>query len=70
VKYLSEELLGLQAEEVMVIGDNFNDLTMLDYAGLGVAMGSAPEAVKAVADWVAPEVEADGVAVAITKFLL
>jgi Cof subfamily protein (haloacid dehalogenase superfamily) len=70
LKYLSEQLLGLQAEEVMAIGDNFNDLTMLEYAGLGIAMGSAPEAVKGVADWVAPEVEEDGVAAAITKFLL
>lgn len=70
VRYLAEEVLGLQAENVMTIGDNFNDLEMLQYAGIGVAMGNAPEGVKAVADWVAPPVEAEGVAAAITRFLL
>lgn len=70
VRFLAEELLGLKAENVMAIGDNFNDAEMLDYAGLGVAMGDAPEAVKAIAQWVAPGVELDGAAVAIAKFLL
>lgn len=70
VRYLAEEMLGLRAENVMTIGDNFNDLEMLQYAGVGVAMGNAPEPVKAIARWVAPEVEADGVAVAIQKFVL
>jgi hypothetical protein len=69
VRYLAEELLGLQAENVMAIGDNFNDLEMLQYAGIGVAMGDAPEGVKAVADWIAPTVEADGVAMAIDWLL-
>jgi Cof subfamily protein (haloacid dehalogenase superfamily) len=70
VKYLAEEVLGLQAENVMAIGDNFNDLEMIEYAGLGIAMGSAPHPVQAVADWVAPDVEEDGAAAAIAKFLL
>lgn len=70
VRYLAEEILGLQPENVMTIGDNFNDLEMLQYAGLGVAMGGAPAGVKAVANWVAPDVEVDGVAVAITEFVL
>lgn len=69
VKYLAEELLGLEAAQVMTIGDNLNDLEMLEYAGIGVAMGDAPEAVKRTAQWVAPSVEARGVAVAIEKFL-
>jgi Cof subfamily protein (haloacid dehalogenase superfamily) len=70
VRYLAEELLGLQTANVMAIGDNFNDVEMLEYAGFGVAMGNAPEGVQAIAQWVAPNVEEDGAAVAIEKFLL
>lgn len=70
VRYLAEELLGLQAANVMTIGDNFNDLEMLNYAGVGVAMGNAPAEVKAFAQWVAPSVEQDGAAAAIEEFLL
>lgn len=70
VRYLAEEMLGLEPTNVMTIGDNFNDVEMLEYAGIGVAMGNAPEAVKAIAQWVAPSVELDGAAVAIEKFLL
>ena len=70
VRFLAEEMLGLAAENVMAIGDNFNDLEMLQYAGLGVAMGSAPAGVKAIAQWVAPDVETDGAAAAIARFLL
>lgn len=70
VRYLAEELLGLQLANVMAIGDNFNDLEMLEYVGLGVAMGNAPAQVQAIAQWVAPSVEEDGAAVAIEKFLL
>lgn len=70
VRYLAEEVLGLSAAQVMTIGDNFNDLEMLEYAGIGVAMGNAPDPVKAIANWVAPDVEADGAAAAIQTFLL
>ncbi len=70
VRYLAEEVLGLSADQVMAIGDNCNDLEMLQYVGCGVAMGDAPEIVKSVAQWVAPNVEADGVAVAIERFIL
>ncbi|XGV95350.1 MAG: Cof-type HAD-IIB family hydrolase [Leptolyngbya sp. BL-A-14] len=70
VRYLAEDHLGLKAENVMTIGDNFNDVEMIQYAGVGIAMGNAPEAVQALADWVAPDVEDDGVAVAIETFLL
>jgi Cof subfamily protein (haloacid dehalogenase superfamily) len=69
VQYLTEQL-NLQPEQVMTIGDNFNDVEMLAYAGIGVAMGNAPVEVQAIANWVAPSVEADGVAVAIEKFIL
>lgn len=70
VRYLAEELLGISAANVMTIGDNFNDLEMLEYAGIGVAMGNAPADVQAVAQWVAPTVEKDGAAAAIEEFIL
>lgn len=70
VRYLAEELLGIDAANVMTIGDNFNDVEMLEYAGIGVAMGNAPPQVKAIAQWVAPSVEQDGAAAAIEEFVL
>lgn len=70
VQYLAEEVLGLQPAQVMTIGDNFNDVEMIQYAGMGVAMDNAPNDVKAVADWVAPDVEQHGVAAAIEQFIL
>ena len=70
MKYLAEELLDLTPDQVMTVGDNFNDYEMIRYAGVGVAMGDAPDGVKAIADWVAPSVEADGVVSAIEQFIL
>ncbi|MGA7932400.1 MAG: Cof-type HAD-IIB family hydrolase [Kovacikia sp.] len=70
VRYLAEEYLGLKAENVMAIGDNFNDVEMIEYAGIGVAMANGPEEVQARANWVAPSVELDGVAAVIEEFLL
>ena len=70
VRYLAEEMLGLESHNVMTIGDNFNDVEMLSYAGISVAMGDAPDQVQAIADWVAPGVELDGAAIAMEKFLL
>jgi Cof subfamily protein (haloacid dehalogenase superfamily) len=69
VRYLAESILRISAHNVMTIGDNFNDLEMLEYAGLGVAMGNAPAEVQAIANWVAPSVEEDGAAVAIEAFI-
>ncbi|MEA5467438.1 Cof-type HAD-IIB family hydrolase [Spirulina sp. 06S082] len=68
--FLTTEILGYAAENVMAIGDNYNDLEMLEYAGLGIAMGDAPPDVQKIAKWVAPSVDEDGVAEAIAKFLL
>jgi len=70
VRYLAEEILGLSASNVMTVGDNFNDVEMLEYAGIGVAMGGGPAEVQAIAHWVAPSVEEDGVVAAIEKFIL
>lgn len=68
VKYLAEKILGLTPEEVMTIGDNFNDSTMLEYAGFSVAMGDAPAPVKAIASAVTDTVENNGVASAIAQY--
>ncbi len=53
---------GFTAAEVLAFGDSYNDADMLDWAGTGVAMGDAPEMVKAVADEVCEGVEEDGFA--------
>lgn len=70
VSYLAKEVMALRPENVMAVGDDFTDIEMLQYAGIGVAMGNAPAAVKAFADWVTTTVEEDGVASAIEKWIL
>lgn len=62
--------LGIAPEEVMAIGDNENDLQMIEFAGLGVAMENAIEELKEIADYVTKSHEDDGVARAIEKFVL
>ena len=57
-------------EEVMTVGDNFNDLPMLRLAGLGVAMDNAPEAVKNEAKAVTKSNNEHGVAEAIKNYIL
>lgn len=64
------EILGVDKEEIMCIGDNENDISMLTYAGLGIAMGNATEEVKGVADHVTDTNNNSGVAKAINKFAL
>ena len=62
--------LGISSEEVVAFGDNHNDIGMLRFAGLGVAMGNAHDEVKAEADYVAPSNAEDGVAVVIEEIVL
>lgn len=62
------ERLGVQQSEVLAIGDGLNDLEMLRWAGTGVAMGHAPEQLRAVADWVTTEGPGDGVREAMAHF--
>lgn len=64
------ERLGIAREEIMVLGDSENDMAMLAYAGLGVAMENAAPKVKAVADAVTADNNHDGVALAIEKYIL
>lgn len=64
------ERLGCTRDELMACGDGFNDLTMIKYAGLGVAMANAREEVKACAHYVTASNDEDGVALAIENFIL
>jgi Cof subfamily protein (haloacid dehalogenase superfamily) len=70
VSYLAEEIMALRPENVMAVGDDFTDIGMLQYAGIGVAMGNAPVEVRASADAVTTTFEKDGVARAIEKWIL
>lgn len=64
------DLLGVEIGRVIAVGDSDNDIPMLRAAGLGVAMGNANARVKAVADWIAPSLDEDGVAATIHQWLL
>lgn len=61
--------LGVTAAQTVAFGDADNDLDMLRWAGMGVAMGNAPADVKAAADRVAPDNDADGVARVLAELL-
>ena len=62
--------LGIPLAQVIAIGDGTNDIPLLSMAGLSVAMGNAPDEVKAVADYVTLDIDHSGVAAAIERFLL
>ncbi|MBO0441079.1 Cof-type HAD-IIB family hydrolase [Candidatus Enterococcus ikei] len=62
--------LGIKQEEIMTIGDEENDLPMIEYAGLGVAMENAVPRVKDLADIITDTNDNDGVAQAVEKFVL
>ena len=60
---------GIPREGVIAIGDQGNDISMIQWAGLGVAMGNAVASVQAIADFIAPSAVEDGVAAVIEKFV-
>lgn len=60
---------GIRREEVIAIGDGYNDLSMIKFAGLGIAMKNAQEPVKKAADYITLSNDEDGVAEAVDKFL-
>ena len=64
------EKLDIQPEEVIAIGDNVNDQTMLENAGLGIAMGNSAPYIKEMADEVTLDNNSNGVAVSIEKHIL
>lgn len=61
---------GISNDEIICIGDGYNDVEMISLAGLGVAMGNAPDDVKEQADFVTDTNANDGVALVIEKFIL
>lgn len=62
------EVKGIQREEIIAFGDGENDLEMLKFAGIGVAMGNAAPEVKLAADYVTASVDGEGIAKALTHF--
>lgn len=65
------EITGISRDEVVAVGDGYNDVSMLEYAGLGVAMANSPEEVKEHANYVTTaDNENDGVAEVVEKFFV
>jgi len=69
VRFLIEKM-GLDRTEVVAMGDNYNDREMIQFAGMGVAMGNAPDEIKKVADYVTDTNNNDGVRKALEHFFL
>ncbi len=63
------KILNVKREEVIAIGDGFNDITMIEFAGLGVAMDNAQDKVKEVADYITLSNDEDGICKVIEKFI-
>lgn len=63
-------MFGIQTHEIIGVGDGYNDFPLLMACGLKIAMGNAVPELKAIADFIAPSVEEDGVATVIEKFIL
>ena len=63
------EKIGATKDEMIACGDGFNDLSMIKYAGLGVAMANAQEVVRESADYITLSNEEDGVAAVVEKFM-
>lgn len=69
VKELSN-MFDIRREEVIAIGDQQNDLEMIEFAGVGVAMGNAVSEVKEIADYITDTNENNGVAKVLEKYIL
>jgi hydroxymethylpyrimidine pyrophosphatase-like HAD family hydrolase len=63
-------IAGVDLKQVAVLGDQFNDVPMFERAGIAIAMGQAPQAVKAKAAYISTSNDEDGVAHAIDAILL
>ncbi len=63
-------LYELEREDLIAVGDSYNDIDMIEYAGIGIAMGDSPKELKEVADFVAPSVSERGVEYVLKKFVL
>lgn len=62
--------LGLTNEQMICCGDGFNDISMIEYAGLGVAMANAQDMVKSSADYITGSNDEDGILTVIREFIL
>ena len=62
--------LGLTSKQCIACGDAYNDITMIQYAGLGVAMGNAVDEVKAAADIITDTNDQDGVAKIVEEYMI
>jgi len=69
LRFLSD-YLAIPRSQIIAVGDSLNDVSMIRYAGLGVAMGNADERVMPWADYVAPTNDESGIAHVVEKFLL
>ena len=63
------EKIGLTKEQLICCGDGFNDLSMIKYAGLGVAMANAQTIVKEAADYITKSNNEDGIAYVVEQFM-
>lgn len=63
------KILGMKQEEVMAFGDGYNDLSMIEYAGMGIAMDNAVEGVKERANYITLSNNDDGIADALYKMI-
>ena len=63
-------MLDITTEKIIGVGDGYNDFPLLMACGLKIAMGNAVPELKAIADFIAPTVDEDGVATVIEKFVL
>ena len=62
------DLVGIKPEEIIAFGDAENDVEMIRFAGIGVAMGNGVEAAKAVADYVTADIDDDGIEKALKHY--
>lgn len=69
VKYLAS-MFDIDRETIIAVGDSYNDISMIEYAGVGVAMGNAPEQIREIADYTTLLNSESGVAHVVEKFIL
>ena len=62
--------LKMKRDELVAFGDNYNDMTMIGYAGFGVAMGNAEPDIKKIADYICESNDEDGIANTLEKYIL
>lgn len=69
INYLQKKF-HINKEEIIAMGDNYNDIDMLEYAGVGIAMGNAPDEVKKRANDVTLTNDEDGVSESLEKYII